>query len=499
MVPGFQSTGGYSGVNNPTLSSGSYASFNGTGSRSAAFQIDGVNNDDSSEGSNRQNVNVSSIKEFQVLTNAFSAEFGRAAGAVILVQTKSGTNRLHGDAYEYLQNQVLNSNGFFNNSAGSKSDGTPVVPRAPYRRNQFGYTAGGPAIKNKLFFFHSFERVELRQYNTLTRWVFLPNEQIQIGTCKTCLNPAQHPNLEQDKRFLQSILDRFPKETPNNPAFCDHCLTQTKPANYPDQDYSGKVDYIATSRDTFAVRYQYSRQRRQPFSLIEGEAAFQNNRQQNAGGIHAHIFGPRTTGEFRFGLGLRTTLVDIYSGNDTPIVRIGNPSPYTTTTMGSAGQFPIHRYQTDYQYNYNISHIRGRHILRAGIDFRRQHLDDLADNYSRDWWTFDATGTRGQASFYEGYENFLRGYVTDFQKGYGNFTTYNRLSEFNQYVQDDWKIKSTLTLNLGFRYEVVQSPNERDGKIAYNYPTFHGLEPRFGFAWAPRGPSSFSIRGGFGI
>ena len=327
MVPGFQSTGGYSGVNNPTLSSGSYASFNGTGSRSAAFQIDGVNNDDSSEGSNRQNVNVSSIKEFQVLTNAFSAEFGRAAGAVILVQTKSGTNRLHGDAYEYLQNQVLNSNGFFNNSAGSKSDGTPVVPRAPYRRNQFGYTAGGPAIKNKLFFFHSFERVELRQYNTLTRWVFLPNEQIQIGTCKTCLNPAQHPNLEQDKRFLQSILDRFPKETPNNPAFCDHCLTQTKPANYPDQDYSGKVDYIATSRDTFAVRYQYSRQRRQPFSLIEGEAAFQNNRQQNAGGIHTHIFGPRTTGEFRFGHGLRTTLVDIYSGNETPIVRIGNPSP----------------------------------------------------------------------------------------------------------------------------------------------------------------------------
>ena len=115
MMPGFQSSGSYSGVNNPTLSSGSYVSFNGTGSRSASFQIDGVNNDDSSEGMSRQNVNISSIKEFVVLTNAFSAEFGRG-GTAVLVQTKSGTNRIHGDAYEFFQNQLLNSNGFFNNT-----------------------------------------------------------------------------------------------------------------------------------------------------------------------------------------------------------------------------------------------------------------------------------------------------------------------------------------------------------------------------------------------
>src|SRR5262245_41747153 len=102
MMPGFQSTGGFSGVNNPTLSSGSYVSFNGTGSRSVTFQIDGVNNDDSSEGINRQNVNISAIKEFQVLTNSYAAEFGRG-GTGVLVQTKSGTNRFHGDAYEFLQ------------------------------------------------------------------------------------------------------------------------------------------------------------------------------------------------------------------------------------------------------------------------------------------------------------------------------------------------------------------------------------------------------------
>src|SRR5260370_2974263 len=92
MMPGFQSSGGYSGINNPTLSSGSYVAFNGTGSRSAAFQIDGVNNDDSSEGQNLQNVNVSTIHQFQLLSNADSAEFGRGSAAGRL-QAKPGASK----------------------------------------------------------------------------------------------------------------------------------------------------------------------------------------------------------------------------------------------------------------------------------------------------------------------------------------------------------------------------------------------------------------------
>ena len=88
-----------SGQNNPTASSGSSINFNGTGTRGATFQINGVNNDDSSENQNRQGASLSTIKEFQVITNNFTAEFGRGYGAVVLVQTKSGTNQVHGDAY----------------------------------------------------------------------------------------------------------------------------------------------------------------------------------------------------------------------------------------------------------------------------------------------------------------------------------------------------------------------------------------------------------------
>src|SRR5215471_16452052 len=280
QLPGFQTSGGFSGVNNPTQSSGSYVSFNGTGSRSAAFQIDGVNNDDSSEGQNRQNVNLSAFREVQVLTNAFSAEFGRGGGAVVLVQTRGGSNKIHGDAYEFLQNEKLNANSFFGNASGRSATGALVSPRAPYRRNQFGYTIGGPIIKNKLFLFHSFEQTRLIQYNTFTRYFFMSDHPLQVGTCRLCVNPADHPHLEQDLKFLQSIIDRFPKEQPNNPNLCDHCYTAQRTASYPDQDYSGRIDYNISSRDTANVRYQYSRQKRTPLPLIIGESAYQNNRQQ---------------------------------------------------------------------------------------------------------------------------------------------------------------------------------------------------------------------------
>jgi outer membrane receptor protein involved in Fe transport len=509
MIPGFQSTGGYGGVNNPTLSSGSYVAFNGTGSRSAAFQIDGVNNDDSSEGQNRQNVNVSSILQFQVLANAYSAEFGRGA-AVVLVQTKSGTNRIRGDAYEYLQNQVLNANTYFGNAAGRKPDDSLVSPRAPYRRNQFGYTVGAPIFKNKLFLFHSFEQTRAIQYTTFTRYLFYTRYPLQIGECRLCFNPAEHPNLEADFNWAKSIVDRFPKVQPNAPAICDLCYIEQRRSSFPDQDYSGRMDWNISNTDMANVRYQYSRQKRTPAEIISGEAAKQNHRQQNVSFTETHIFSPTTSGEFRFGLGLRTTLVDISGGNNTPIVRINNPTAFTITTMGSAGSFPINRYQTDYQYVYNINHIRGRHTLKAGIDFRRQHLDDLADNYSRGWWTFGLTTAANTGGRFEGYENFLRGYVTDFQKGYGNFTTYNRLGEYNSYAMDDIKVLPNLTLNIGVRWERVLSPTEAQGKISYAYDTFNGIQPRFGVAWSPRstsgwiakltgGPNKTAVRAGFGF
>lgn len=91
------------------------------------------------------------------------------------------------------------------------------------------------------------------------------------------------------------------------------------------------------------IRYQYSRQRRKPGQIIEGSAAFQNHKQQNVGPTQTHVFTPVTSGEFRYGLGLRTTLVDISSGNDTPIISVANPTTFPNAAIGSAGAFPINR------------------------------------------------------------------------------------------------------------------------------------------------------------
>ncbi|MEO6725402.1 MAG: carboxypeptidase regulatory-like domain-containing protein, partial [Blastocatellia bacterium] len=231
QIPGFQisSFGGdaSSGQNNPTNSSGSFAAFGGLGSRGSTFQIDGVNNDDSSENQNRQGVNISTIKELQVLTNSFSAEFGRG-GAAVLVQTKSGTNKFHGDGFDFIQNDIFNANGFFRNAAGlSSTTGRPLQPRQTVRRHQYGGTFGGPLWlpekffgpaafdgRDRLFFFIGVERIFNKTAATYTRVIFLPGEDPKacpIGPDgKTinpkpgdplrsfCVDPLTHPNLQRD-------------------------------------------------------------------------------------------------------------------------------------------------------------------------------------------------------------------------------------------------------------------------------------------------------------
>jgi len=152
-----------SGQNNPTASSGSSINFNNTGTRGATFQINGVNNDDSSENQNRQGVALSTIQEFQILKNGYSAEFGRGDGAVVLVQTKSGTNLLRGDAYMYRQDSKWNARSWFSPAGSAKPD---------RQRTQTGFTAGFPILQNRLFGFVNADVTKLDGQNGYTRESF---------------------------------------------------------------------------------------------------------------------------------------------------------------------------------------------------------------------------------------------------------------------------------------------------------------------------------------
>lgn len=492
-----------SGQNNPTASSGSSVNFNGTGTRGATFQINGVNNDDSSENQNRQGASLSTIAAFQVITNNFTAEFGRGYGAVVLVQTKSGTNNLHGDFYWYHNDNALNAT---NNIVN------PTARKGVTRRNQFGFTSGFPLFRNKLFAFISFDHTENTGTNAFNRDVFTLAER----------NPAnwflQTPanNTPANRAFVQGIMDRFKDAIPNDPAAGPRVFRGQQGFNFPARDYSGRLDFNPREADNISARWQYTRQRFAADDVIPGERADQNHKQQNVGVTWTHLFSSRTIGEFRYGLGLRTTLVNVTAGNDTPIVRFTNSAPITTqSSIGSAGNFPIQRYQTDNQFVYNLTSLLGdKHYLKFGTDIRRQQLDDLADSNSRGSWSFSANGTAvlcNGLNYGNGFNAFVNGCVGSFTKGYGPFYLENRINEANFYVEDNWKFRSNLTFNLGARYEYVSAPREVRDRIDYLYGSDkNNIEPRVGFAWSPNVEAGFlkslfgkqgdsSIRGGYGI
>ena len=498
-----------SGQNNPTASSGSSVNFNGTGTRGATFQINGVNNDDSSENQNRQGAALATIKEFQVITNNFTAEFGRGYGAVVLVQTLSGTNAIKGSAYWFHNNQALNAKSFF--SHGRK----PVT-----RRNQMGAVVGFPIWKNKFFGFLSIDELRNSGANTFTRDLPLDYERNPANWFQT----SPENDTPANRAFIQSVFDRFPTTLVPNDSRSPRVFVGAQPYSFPANDYSARFDWNASSKDTVFARWQYTRQNFQADDLILGERADQNNKQTNYGITWTHIFSPKVVGEFRYGLGLRTTLVNITAGNDTPIMRFQNPHPVTGgSIIGNAGAFPIWRYQTDHQFVYNLSFVIGSdHYFKAGTDIRQQKLDDLADNFSRGFYTFNgACGGRtyrdittataanplGNAS---GWQALINGCVTTYQKGYGPFFLKNRIGESNFYVEDNWRVRPNLTLNLGFRYEYVKAPSEADELIDYGFSDDKdNWEPRLGFAYSPEysgwlgkvfgGPGDTSIRGGYGI
>jgi len=487
-----------SGQNNPTASSGSSINFNGTGTRGATFQINGVNNDDSSENQNRQGVSLSTIKEFQVITNNFTSEFGRGYGAVVLVQTKSGTNNLHGDVYWYHNDSALNAaNNVF----------SPGVKKGVTRRNQFGFTSGFPLFRDRLFSFVSLDHTENTGANNFNRDVFTLAERNPANWFQQ--TPAN--NTPANRAFVQSVIDRFANAVPNDPAAGPRVFRGQQGFDFPARDYSGRLDWNPRDVDMFTARWQYTRQKFTADDIIRGERADQNHKQQNFGLTYTHLFSAKSVGEFRYGLGLRTTLVNITAGNDTPIIRLFNPTPVTSQSIiGNAGNFPIQRYQTDNQFVYNFTTLFSRHYVKLGTDIRRQRLDDLADNFSRGFYS-STTATCNGINYGNGFNQLINGCTPNYQKGYGPFFLENRIREANFYGEDSWRTRDNLTLNLGLRYEYVSAPKEAAGRINYGIKADKdNWEPRFGFAWSPRFETGFmhrllgnagdsSVRGGYGI
>lgn len=488
--PGFQENP-TSGQNNPTLSSGSSINFNGTGTRGATFQINGVNNDDSSENQNRQGVALSTIKEFQIITNNFSAEFGRGYGSVVLVQTKSGTNDLRGDAYYFRQQSSWNEKSYFARNQ----------PKPVNRRNEYGATAGFPVLREKFFVFLAFDQTRRDGQLNYARDIFLQSELTAPRLTRGNDTPA-------NRAFIESLLARFPKDAVPNDPRSNRTYATVISFDQPDDDYSGRLDWDAATAHHLTGRYQFTHQIRDADDVIVGEQAKQNNRQRNLGVTYTHLFSTTVAGEFRYGLGLRSTNVDIKAGNDTLIIRFA-ASPVSGSIIGNAGAFPINRDQTDNQFVYNFSALLGsNHSVKAGTDIRLQKLDDRADNFTRGFYNFNRVC--GGTTYATAYAAFLDGCIANYTIAYGPAFLENRINEYNFYVEDNWQARPNLTLNLGLRYEYVEAPREIKNRIHYGYGADkNNIEPRLALAYSPAwdkgfgrwltgGPGNASIRGGYG-
>ena len=478
---------------NPTLSVGSSVNFNGAGTRGTSFQINGVNNDDSSENQQRQGVALATIKSFQVLSNSFSAEFGRGYGAVVLVQTKSGTNDLAGEIYAYGQDGQWNARNILTASS---------VARPENYRRQYGMTAGFPIMRDKLFTFINVDEVDNKGEAIATKGLPLPSDfsgpRLSLGND----TPA-------NRAWQDMILARFPQgAVPNAPQIDARQFQYPQFFDRPQRDYSGRLDYNFTLSNNLTGRYQRSNQEFANGEVIIGEQTFQHNQQSNFGLTWTNTLSSNTVQEFRYGLGLRSTNVDINAGNDTPVVRFGGIT--NGPILGNAGAFPINRDQRDQQLVYNISSARwANHTLKVGTDIRRSRLDDRAHNFNRGFWNF--TTACGGVTYPNGYAAFWAGCVNRFQKAFGPDFLQNQLDEMNFYAQDDWRPWENLTLNLGLRYEIVDAPEEKEDRIDYFFDQGTYIDPRLGFAYSPNwernrflramtgGNGRFSIRGGYGV
>jgi outer membrane receptor protein involved in Fe transport len=407
------------------------------------------------------------VQEFQVNRNAYSAEYGRAGGAVINVVTKSGTNEFHGSAFEFYRDKRLNANSYGNKII------TPVRVRSPYHFDQFGGSLGGPLVKDKAFFFVSYDG----QRNTI------PNE-ISLATNLAGLTLPTDADTAAGLRGLEA-----------------------KAANWEraqNQDvFLAKVDYQLNPKHRLTMRYNHQNFTGQGFESSGATVAFEHSGDSL---VKTRTFNASVTSIFRSNL---FNEVRAQYARDQEPGTANTADPEATVRQGgrtilvlgrnffSPRETTIKRFQVAD----TVTWLRGRHAIKVGADVNRDRiLNFFPGNFSGSY-TFDtlAQFNRGQASRYV--QAFPGSGTTGPQ-------TEPDITEFAAFVQDEWKLRKDLTLSLGARYDVqsfaqpsVRNPDPQLAAAGIDTSVLktdrNNLAPRLGLAWAPN-PRTV-LRAGYGL
>ena len=447
--------------------------------------VDGADNNQAffSEARGRTRVvyttSLSSIKEFQVGLSNFSAEFGRAAGGTVNAVTKSGTNEFHGEAFYFLRDDAIMAREPFQ----------PLEPEE--RRQQFGFSLGGPFIKDKLFYFGTYDQ-QVRNFP----YFVTPSSPTFLTS------PCTAPGCAATIQFFQSLQRFVPRKAHNNVAFF-------------------KIDWVISPRHTFTGQYNWHRWR-SPNGIRTAPIQFAAESDNGFDGVKTDFL------LFRLSSALSNTLAHetrFQYGRDFEFQRPNAPGPSTTVTGGISFGMPsflprpAFPDEKRFQWVENISLIRGRHNLKAGLDIN--YVRDLQINlfqgggvYSYDGLNQiaqdcpkgavgcipldDGPRTRRHYRFYvQAFD--LRG-LTGEQAGRVFFTT----TDYNFYVQDRYRAHPHLTLDFGVRYEFQKLPQPERGNPAFpqterfNQDT-NNFGPRVGIAWDIGGHHTTVLRAGYGL
>jgi hypothetical protein len=493
-------------------------SFNVNGQRSIFnnFLMDGVDNNaygTSNQGFSNQVVQLTpdAVGEFKVVTGLPSAEYGRSSGAIVNATMKSGTNEIHGSAWEYLRNTSLNAVGFFKPPTGK-----PVL-----QRNQFGFTLGGPIQRNRAFFFADYEGFRERQKFVV--FSSLPTLDDRRGVFAV---PVQNPltgqtypanvalPIERINPFARRVLDELP--APNNgPA-------NLRASNYrnlrSDRNNNDKMDLKLDgqlgSRMTAFVRASHRKSNYFQAPEIPGASGGGGNGfirvlNQQLVGAWTYNVTPASLLEMRLGLSKTR------AGKEPPA--IGGPSmralygipglsedPRLTgglTPQEVSGFTNLGRQATNPQWQhpwlYNpkavYSFVRGRHSLKMGYEYQRIHteIQDVNPLYGRDIYNGQFSrlaGSPAPSAFDSGSYNladFIFGARSEYQLVNFYIAQYRQVMNYG-YFQDDWKVSPKLTLNLGLRYEYATPQWEADNRLSNFDPVSNRLIPAKSGAIADR-------------
>ncbi len=527
---------------NQVLATGTNFSTNGSRVRSNSFMIDGQDaNAPTSTGRAQVMNNPEIVQEFRLITNQFSAEYGRAAGSVVSVVTKSGTNDAHGSVFWFHNDNALNSCSNLDKRAGltdprfcsSLSDGRNG---APFRiENQFGGTFGGPIRKDRTFFFGSVQRWTNRQVGSGTSISGVPTE---AGKTLLQSTVGSRPQVAALLQFVPGAATQG-TNSGGNPTFASYCIgggmlpscsgarrvdvptgtiTGSAASFFNNWQASGRVDHTFNTQHSVGGRYLFSDSEQGGVGQATPPGLTTQNltRTQAMSVFLTSTFNPRVLNEVHVSW---QRLANVISASDPDSATIpsmevpelgltGFAFSESRTAIGLAVNLPQSGWTNTYQLQENVTWTRGAHALKVGIDFRRLEQKNIFFPFIRGRLTYPTSQAGlglpvGTVSI----QNFIDDLaaVANINKPLlgGQVNQHFRWYDYFFFAQDNWRVRPALVLSLGLRYEApgnalaslfpvsdaIQAANggnpvfrldPRPGRDLNNF------QPRFGFSWNPR-------------